>query len=151
MLFTDPQTCIFNAGYTSRYFSPKNSVRQGCCVSPLLFIISVELMALTIRNNSKIQGITINQTEYKITQFADDTTCFAMSEESAEAVLNTLRLFERFSGLAINEDKSSIIPIGNTGIIPKKSWRSSNEPQSQNTGYMVREPKNTGGTLPVEL
>lgn len=49
MLFTDPETCVYNAGYTSPYFSPHNGVRQGCCVSPLLFVIAVEIMAIMVR------------------------------------------------------------------------------------------------------
>lgn len=118
MLFNGPETCIANAGYTSPYFYPSNGVRQGCCVSPLLFIIAVELMAIMIRNNERIQGITINNKEYKISQFADDTTCFVQSVESAMAVMNTLSLFERFSGLHINTDKSVALPIGTVTKYP---------------------------------
>lgn len=82
------------------------------CVSPILFVIAVELMALMVRNNMNIEGVTINKTEYKISQFADDATCFVQSAESAEAMLDTLGHFAKFSGLHLNMEKSLALPIG---------------------------------------
>lgn len=118
-LFNDPQTCVTNAGYTSPYFSPSNGVRQGCCISPLLFIVAAELMALMVRNNDNIRGISINNTEYVVSQFADDTTCFIDSQKSGEAVMQTLELFSRFSGLRLNRRKSVAIPIGKQEFLPQ--------------------------------
>lgn len=111
-LFVDPETCVYNSGFTSPYFYPNNGVRQGCCVSPLLFIIAVELMAIMVRCNSSIKGVTVDKAEYKISQFADDATCFVSTPASATAVLETLKLFETFSGLQINPEKSAVLLIG---------------------------------------
>lgn len=66
MLFTDLEMYVFNSGYTTPYFSLSNGVRQGYCVSPLLFVILVEIMALMVRHNTAIEGVVINQTDYKI-------------------------------------------------------------------------------------
>lgn len=96
MLFNRVETCVLNAGFSSSYFHPANGVRQGCCASPLLFVIAVELLAVMIRNNQSIQGIVVCNTEFKISQFADDTTCFVANRNSLTAVLNSIELFLHF-------------------------------------------------------
>lgn len=118
MLFGKLETCVINAGHTSGYFNPRNGVRQGCCASPLLFVIAAEILALLIRSDDNIQGIQVRDLECKVTQFADDTTCFVASTESLERVLATIDKFAKFSGLQLNPDKSAIIPLGRDNEVP---------------------------------
>ena len=78
-LITDTESCIKNGGWLSSWFKTERGVKQGCCVSPLLFVLVVELMAIKIRNNPNIKGITFDsQTSgyrtFKIFQYADDTS-----------------------------------------------------------------------------
>lgn len=65
-----------------------------------------------IRNNKDIQGVLVHNKECKVSQFADDTTCFASSAESVQATFKTLQLYSKCSGLYINYDKSAILPVG---------------------------------------
>ena len=65
-----------NNNITSRYFSLKSGIRQGCPLSALLFIIAVEVLAIGIRNSNEVIGVTLNNKQFKITQLADDTTLF---------------------------------------------------------------------------
>lgn len=102
MIFKDIKTCVLNAGRTSAYFFPSNGVKQGCCVSPLLFVITVELMSRMLKSNRLIEGITIGSSEFVTSQFADDTTCFLRNVSSVEAAMDTLDLFRKFSGLQIS-------------------------------------------------
>lgn len=60
----------------------------------------------------------IGQTEFKISQFADDATCFVRTQESADAVLETLKSFESFSGLRINVQKSVSLHLGPSQATP---------------------------------
>lgn len=131
MILCEPETCTLNAGYTSSYFKPRNGVRQGCCASPLLFIITAELLALMVRNNNNIRGIYIGNTEQKISQFADDAICFVDSRSSAEETVCTFATFTRFSGLKINMNKSKVLSLSKQGpstskvagleVVPKTS------------------------------
>ena len=88
-------------------------VRQGDPLSPYIFLICVEFLGCLIRKNKNIGGITIENVDCKITQYADDSTVILDgSDKSLIETLNTLDLFERLSGLKINEDKTNVIYIG---------------------------------------
>lgn len=110
LIFNQIETCVLNAGTTSRYFWPGRGIRQGFCVSPYLFILVVELMAAHIRQNPAIQGLTLGEEEIKIMQFADDSTCMLESIASLPPLLAFLDVFVTWSGLTINKSKSMILP-----------------------------------------
>ena len=67
-------SCILNHGWSSDFFQLGIGVRQGCPLSPCLFLLCVEILASVVRNNNGIKGIRISETECKINQYADDTT-----------------------------------------------------------------------------
>ena len=48
-----PESCILNNGWTSDFFEIKRGVRQGCSLSPYLFVLAVEMLAKEIRRNKK--------------------------------------------------------------------------------------------------
>ena len=52
-------------------FSVSSGVRQGDPLSPYLFIICAELRADAINQNGQIKGISVNNIEFLLAQFAD--------------------------------------------------------------------------------
>ena len=62
-------------------------MRQGDLLSPYLFVISVEILAIAVRNYKNIKGIKINGSEVKLLQFADDTTALLSDLNSVCALL----------------------------------------------------------------
>jgi len=73
------QSCILNNGMTSNFFTLERGIRQGDPLSPYLFVIAVETLAIAIRQNSDIKGIYIgDEQETKLLQYADDTTAILL-------------------------------------------------------------------------
>jgi hypothetical protein len=67
-LYSNIQTCVMNNGWISEIFKNSRGIRQFCLLSALLFVLSVEIMALRIRNNKDINGfqITIDEQTHSI-------------------------------------------------------------------------------------
>ena len=123
VLLADRLSCVRNGGYISDLFSMERGVRQGCPISPLLFILTLELLARDIRNNGNIQGVCIapNSPPVKIKLYADDATLFLKNLIDFREVLSRIKLFSVFSGLCLNKRKCSAMYIG--GASQKGSYR----------------------------
>ena len=103
VFYCNIESCILNNGWASNFFKLSRGVRQGCPLSPYLFILSVEILADAIRQKKEIRGITLNGKEIKLSQYADDTTLILDgSEESLLEALNLIESFGNISGLKLN-------------------------------------------------
>ena len=114
MVFKKAKTSILTYGYRSTYFKISRSMRQGCPVSPLLFVLQAEPLACAIRRNTLIRGIplpvsnheTQNPPEVKINGYVDDTQLFVSTEASLVECFNILKRFEKSSGAKVNKNKT---------------------------------------------
>ena len=112
-LYQDKELRIENNGFLSKPITPTRGLAQGCSLSPLLFILVMETLALTIRANTKIEGICIGTITKKIALLADDAL-LALKANKASFV-ETLQLLQEFayvSNLVVNKNKTLLIPIG---------------------------------------
>ena len=91
--YTGPESAVLNNGFSTNYFQLSRGVRQGCPLSPYLFILGAEILACKIRQNKEIQGIRIFNSEAKISQFADDTSLICKSCHSVEKAIEVLDSF----------------------------------------------------------
>ena len=81
---TGPESAVLNNGFSTNYFQLSRGVRQGCPLSPFLFILEAEILACKIRQDKEKQGIRIFNSEAKIGQFVDDTALICKSCHSVE-------------------------------------------------------------------
>ena len=113
LFYCRPESCVLNNGLASNFFEIQRGVRQGCPLSPYLFVLSVEVLAKAIRENQSIKGIFVNRREIKLSQYADDTTLILDgTKESLKASLKTLDDFYEVSGLKLNDKKTEALWIG---------------------------------------
>ena len=102
-----------NGGRMTNYFEVTRGVRQGCPLSPSLFILTVELLALKIRQSPNCRGIRLpNNKEARISQFADDTTIITNSTDSLKSHLQTIEVSGAISGLKLNRKKTKAMWLG---------------------------------------
>ena len=66
ILYNDIDSSVINNGYISGACPVSRGVRQGCPLSPYLFILCAEIMVTVIRNEKHIQGISINNIQNRI-------------------------------------------------------------------------------------
>ena len=104
---------VMNNCFSTGPFNILRGVRQGDPLSAYLFIICLEVFAISIRENKNIQGILVDKEEIKLEVFADDVTAFLRNNRSLEVLLHTADLFSKCSGLEINAEKTECMFLGN--------------------------------------
>ena len=113
-IYSDPVCHIKNNGFISESFKMSRGIRQGCQVSALLFVLCVEVLAVKIRENRLIKGVTHQyfKKDIKITQYADDTTLFVRDELEAQQAITIIETFGTLSGLRLNKTKCEGLWLG---------------------------------------
>ena len=76
--YVNTESAVINNGFATNWFKPSKGVRQGCPLSPYLFILSAEILANKIRQDPGSNGIKIFGNEVKLSMLADDTNIFSM-------------------------------------------------------------------------
>jgi hypothetical protein len=100
------------------YFQTKKGLRQGDPLSPILFNLIADMLAILIaraKEDGQVEGLIPHLVEggVSILQYADDTIIFM--EHDLQKAMNMkliLYIFEQLSGLKINFHKSEIFCFG---------------------------------------
>ena len=119
--YCNSESAVLNNGFCTNFFKLSRGVRQGCPLSPYLFILGVEVLACKIRQDKAIKEIEIFIKQFKLSQFADDTTLLCSDCDSVNRALTVLNSFGSLSGLKLNPSKTKALWLG--------SWKNrSDEP-----------------------
>ena len=110
--YTNIESAVLNNGFLTKWFRPSRGVRQGCPLSPYLFILSAEIMANKVRQEPGFKGIKILGNELKLSQYADDTNLFCADLASVEKILEIVENFGNMAGLKLNRRKTKAIWLG---------------------------------------
>lgn len=83
-------------------------IRQGCTLSPFLFLLVAQVIAVHIKNNP-FKGIDTLGREFKLAQLADDTTIFLKDKYEVIKAICCIDEFSTVSGLGMNLNKSVLL------------------------------------------
>uniref|UniRef100_A0A2D4PTM4 Reverse transcriptase domain-containing protein n=1 Tax=Micrurus surinamensis TaxID=129470 RepID=A0A2D4PTM4_MICSU len=109
-IYLNQKARIIINGETTENFRIMKGVRQGCPMSPLLFILTMEVLLNQIRQRKDIIGLKSKKEEYKVQAFADDLVFFLEDPmESGTFLIQELEEYGMVAGLKINTDKTKVI------------------------------------------
>ena len=103
--YDKPTANIILNGEKLKAFPLKSGTRQGCPLSPLLFNIVLEVLAIAIRAEKEIKGIQIGK-EVKLSLFADDMILYLENpKDSTRKLLELINEYSKVAGYKINTQK----------------------------------------------
>ena len=106
-IYDQPRANFILNGEKLKAFPLRSGTRQWCLLSPLLFNIVLEVLAIAIREEKEIKVIQIRKKEVKLSLFEDDMILYV--ENSKDSIRKLLELISEFSkvvGYKINTQKS---------------------------------------------
>uniref|UniRef100_A0A670I9Y7 Reverse transcriptase domain-containing protein n=1 Tax=Podarcis muralis TaxID=64176 RepID=A0A670I9Y7_PODMU len=109
-IYTEQKAKLIVNGTVTEEIKIRKGTRQGCPLSPLLFITVLEVLLNSIRQNGNIKGVTLGQNVYKTKAFADDLV--VMTEDpisSIGEILKETELFGEVAGFKLNKTKTKMI------------------------------------------
>ncbi|KAL9953192.1 hypothetical protein ACROYT_G040569 [Oculina patagonica] len=105
-------------GNLSEWFPVKSGVRQGCIISPILFLLTIDwIMRTTTADRPRgIQWTLFSQLEDL--EFADDLAALSTNRHHLQEKTDRLNRFAKQAGLQINTSKSKVMYINATPDVP---------------------------------
>eukprot|EP00253_Pinus_taeda_P008270 PITA_08270 len=116
---TDVNYSVLLNGEATNFFTAERGLRQGCPLSPLLFLLIMEGLSgflASTRERQQIMGIKIAE-DFYLTHllFVDDVLIFLNgSIGDSTALQHAMHLFQMATGMKINVQKSTITTVGCT-------------------------------------
>lgn len=112
LLYSSPMARVRTNTSYSQFFSLHRGTRQGCPLSPLLFAICIEPLAIKLRSNNRVKGIQRANQEHKVSLYADDLLLFIA--DPLNSLPHAFSIFQEFgdvSGYKLNLLKSECLII----------------------------------------
>uniref|UniRef100_A0A803T714 Reverse transcriptase domain-containing protein n=1 Tax=Anolis carolinensis TaxID=28377 RepID=A0A803T714_ANOCA len=121
---------IITNGQISNTINISKGTRQGCPLSPPLFIMTIEILLNAIRNNKELKGPRTKNFSYKTRAFADDLVCLIEDPlEQFDKWWEVIQNYGEVAGFKINR--------GKTQILTKNMTHKRKEKLQRNTGIEV--------------
>ena len=112
MMYHNPQAVVKVNGRRSGVIVIERSVRQGCPLSPLLYVLALEPLLHRLRDEGTspaLRGIPfVGRLAARVSAFADDFTVFVSRRQDIEAVKEAVVEYERITGAKVNFDKAKV-------------------------------------------
>lgn len=113
-LYRNPSSSVLINGALSEKIKIQTGVRQGCPLSPLLYVVAFDSLLKRINGNNKIDSFPFptKGNDKLIVAYADDLSVFLKNEKSVVETVKTIEEWGQFSGAQINKQKSACLYLG---------------------------------------
>ena len=112
-IYDKPTANIILNGERLKAFPLRSGIRRGCPLSPLLFNLVLEVLAMAIREEKEINGIQIRK-EVNLSLFLDDMILYISNpKDNIRKLLELISEFSKVAGYKINTEKSLVFPYTN--------------------------------------
>lgn len=119
LLYSSPQASVITNQMRSQNFSLSRGTRQGCPLSPLLFTLTIEPLALVLKSTPSIHGISRWGLEMNVSLYADDMLLYISDPlQCISIIISVLHTFGQISGYKLNSTKSECLPISSANPRP---------------------------------
>ncbi len=113
LLLRDTWASVHANGTESRVHCWHAGVRQGCPLSPVLYLVIAQALSAWLRAQPEL-GLVVDGVRYVATQHADDTQVHLSNllPATVAALIDALRVFALATGQHTNADKSVLVSMG---------------------------------------
>ena len=125
-LYKTPMFKVDMEEHTSPWTQQQTGIRQGCPLSPYLFIILMTCLFHDVHkgDRQKLNEQRINGMEADEILYADDTICVTQEEEPMNKLLADIETEGTRYGFKLNQTKCEDISFGNAGTVRFKDGTS---------------------------
>ena len=110
-MYCDNQCSVKHGGQLSEWFRVKSGVRQGCVISPMLFLVVIDWVMKTATSD-KPRGITWNTFDrVEDEDFADDIALLSHTHKDMQEKTTRIEESAKLVGLKVNHSKTKIMRI----------------------------------------
>ena len=110
-LYLNSSCCVKTNVGNTEMFDIKTGVRQGCILSPFLFLIIIDFIMTKAMDDASF-GIEWGQTRLADLDFADDISAISHTLAGIQEITNNIETFGAKVGLRINCKKTKAMKIG---------------------------------------
>ncbi|KAL0149602.1 hypothetical protein M9458_055129 [Cirrhinus mrigala] len=117
LLYSSPCASVCTNNQRSIPFPLFRGTRQGCPLSPLLFVLAIEPLSAALKMEEGLGGIERWGIKHQVSLYADDLLLYVSNPlTSIPRILTLLNVFGRLSGYKLNISKSEYLPINQLAI-----------------------------------
>eukprot|EP00253_Pinus_taeda_P035296 PITA_35296 len=141
---TSPTFSILINGSASHFFHSEKGLRQGCPLSPLLFLLVIEALSrliISTKREGTIRGLKITDVCF-LTHllFVDDVLILLDgSVQDTTSFTHILELFSKATGMEVNRSKSTITSVGTTtneALVARQAFPYTTQPLDRGLKYL---------------
>ena len=124
-MYENVKSCVRNNGAMSSTFDCNVGVRQGCILSPFLFVFFINELVVSVHQNCS-DGIQLHPDIIQVflLLFADDIVMFSSTVKGLNDQIHQLENYCDNFQIRVNMDKTKIIVFKNGGKLSKhEKWK----------------------------